>query len=235
MSLAFPSAQRQQAVPESRTDVVIKRVSDPVLRDTLIDFEANLSPVAPPTDHVRSRSSWPLDAVVIALSHDAGVSHRGTGSGWVITGKRQAVTRPVSEALTAIDEVRDVLGIALRDVLCAADVKKRTYHSWKAGKVSRIRPGSLGKLWSLHRLVTDLEEIKGRNGVRYWFSQDKDRITDLVRGNLDELMEAASRTPVEQERTPAWLGAALAEDSPDNTSPTLRGITMEADDVVEPG
>lgn len=244
MTVAVPPAYGgvigtpERAGPVSpRTDVELTHVANPVLRDTLIRFEASLSPVSPPLTAPATRSSWPLEAVVMAISHELPIalSQLTGGGAWLV--HADVGVQPSNEALllvAAVAEVQSILGFTQQEVLRAAGISKRTFQNWRKGTSQRVRSASVGRLWELHALASDLAEIKGTVGVRQWIAADPSRAKLLRRGEFHDVMAAASFSASGQ-RAPALLfGAAEAEETAClNVSP-LVGSVLDADEFVEP-
>ncbi|MEV5179215.1 hypothetical protein AB0K88_05505 [Streptomyces werraensis] len=213
------------------------------MRDTLIKFEASLSPVNPPAPVPSSRSSWPLDAVVIAMVHEIPIALAQStgGAGWLVhgTSANEVTTtlRSSAEALlhvTAVSEIREVLGFTQQQVLQAAGISKRTFQNWRKGTSRRIRPSSVGRLWELHALVCDLRELNGPAWVRQWIAADSQRAKMLRAGQFDDLMAAASFSRVERHAPTVLFGAAEMEGRGQLNVTPLRGAALNADETVEP-
>ncbi|MER6451921.1 hypothetical protein ABT270_04615 [Streptomyces sp900105245] len=212
-------------------------MANPVLRDALIRFEASLSPVSPPLTAPPSRSSWPLEAVVMAISHELPISlSQLTGGGaWLV--HADAGTQPSNEALllvAAVAEVQGILGFTQQEVLQAAGISKRTFQNWRKGTSRRVRPASVGRLWELHTLATDLCELKGTVGVRQWIAGDPKRSKLLRRGEFHDVMAAASLPAPDQQAPTLLFGAAEAEEPARLDVTPLAGSALDADEFVEP-
>ncbi|MFJ9567762.1 antitoxin Xre-like helix-turn-helix domain-containing protein [Streptomyces fuscichromogenes] len=249
MTVAMPPASEAGVgvfEPEpgtARTDVQITHVANPVVRDTLIKFEASLSPVNPPVPVPSSRSSWPLDAVVIALIHElpAALAQSTGGAAWLVHGATQSADSgsplPSAEArlhVNAVAEIREILGFTQQQVLQASGVSKRTFQNWRKGSTRRIRPSSVGRLWELHALACDLSELNGPAWVRHWFAADPQRSKMLRLGKFDDLMAAASLSRAQRHAPPLLFGAAEIEERADLNVTPLRGAVLNAEEIVEP-
>ncbi|WP_328436251.1 hypothetical protein OHA71_49185 [Streptomyces sp. NBC_00444] len=235
-TLRRAKAEHESPLVTRRTDVEISRIVDPVLRDTLIAFEARLSVVGGPSLPLYSRTVWPLDAVMIALSQELQPSPlRSTGMGWL--GSTRTRSRSVQVVLRAVAELQDLLGFTQQEVLQAAGVSKRSFQNWRKGSVEHVRAASIGRLWELYALVQDLTEIKGISGLQHWLAQDKTRKKALREGEFDTLMLQASAPdptktsaplmPVETAEVEAELKIFVDPHEMDD-------LEIDADDVVEP-
>ncbi|MFD7817643.1 antitoxin Xre-like helix-turn-helix domain-containing protein [Streptomyces sp. NPDC059785] len=246
MSLASPpargkkvwrsQAEHEPALESRRTDVEISRIVDPVLRDTLIAFEARLSAVGGPSLPLYSRTFWPLDAVMIALSQELQPSPlRSTGMGWLGTTRNRS--RSVQVVLRAVAELQDLLGFTQQEVLQAAGVSKRTFQNWRKGSVEHLRSASIGRLWELYALVQDLTETKGISGLQHWLAEDKTRKKDLREGKFDTLMMQASAPDATKTSAPLFPieTTGVEEDLRLSVDPhETDDLEIDPDDVAEP-
>jgi hypothetical protein len=138
------------------------------------------------------------------------------GSTSILAGEVQENVRslePVSETSAhkfddVVKVVRDLqhrLGIDLKDVLAAASIKPRTYHSWAQPSAPRPRLTSQGRLWALVQLVDDLPELLDVP-LRQWVLADPDRLATLRTGRFDELLEHASHELIQKDPASIVVG-----------------------------
>lgn len=101
-----------------------------------------------------------------------------------------------ADVVDAFERLRAELGLTQKEMFEATGISKRTFHSWSdkpAG--SRPRVASLGRLWELADVVDDLRETLDQPLSR-WLRGDKKRISALLDGRLDELVDlAVDRAP----------------------------------------
>lgn len=124
-----------------------------------------------------------------------------------------------ADTLSAIEWLQETLGLTLKDTLTAADVKKRTYHSWtKMAASSRPQTRSQGRLWELLDTVETLSELLDQP-VKHWLLADNSRTAMLQDGDFADLVRSA---------VPAGAGEAFR--------PQYRlGVGAEADFPIMPG
>jgi len=178
---------------ESRrhTDVVLAWIADPVLRDAMEKFAEVMTPMnygrheclpalAPPIGR-----SWYADINLLA---------RRPLTIWIerhLAPELEQPATPLPQPVEAIAYIQDGLGLSLRQVLKAAGVRPRTYHSWHENPGRRPRLTSLGRLWRLHQLTEDLLESLGAVGIRRRLAEDEVLLAVLLCGQFDELAAAA--------------------------------------------
>jgi hypothetical protein len=168
------------------------------------------------------------------------------GSTWILAGQLQENVRslePVSETSThkfddVVDVVRDLqhrLGIDLKDVLAAASIKPRTYHSWARPSAPRPRLTSQGRLWALAQLVDDLPELLDVP-IRQWVLADSERLTALRAGRFDELLEQASQERMQKDPTGTVAGPfhGVGEDDPPSLRITSHELVVDEQAITEP-
>jgi hypothetical protein len=126
--------------------------------------------------------------------------------------------RPVDDAVELIQRLTELLGVPLKDVLAAAGIRPRTYHSWRKPNAPKPRVGSQGHLWQLADSVADLSEHVGGD-VRAWLHGRPERLRLLRAGELDELMSlrTAEQLEANQRARGRDYGVALAEYSVSRT------------------
>lgn len=96
-----------------------------------------------------------------------------------------------ADALSAIDALQATLGLALKDVLAAAGVKKRTYYAWKKmAATSRPQTRSQGRLWEMLDTVETLSELVDQP-VKRWLLADDNRLMLLKGGHFADLVRSA--------------------------------------------
>ncbi|WP_189263027.1 hypothetical protein [Streptomyces fuscichromogenes] len=171
----------------------------------------------------------------VALAQSTG------GAGWLVHGASvndaAAGIHPSAEAVlhvTAVGEIRAILGFTQQQVLQAAGVSKRTFQNWRKGTSKRIRPSSVGRLWELHTLACELRELNGPAWVRQWIAADSQRAKMLRQGQFDDLMATASLSRAERNAPTLLFGAAEVEDRIQLNVTPLSGGALDADEIVEP-
>lgn len=119
--------------------------------------------------------------------------------------KSAAMLRAAAESGDVVGAVRaaaELLGLPLREVLRAAKVKPSSFYSWEqarnaskggAGRPLRPRRGSIGLVWALVQAVEDLCEVVPV-GLDRWLTMDEARLTALLAGEFDDLVEFAMRS-----------------------------------------
>lgn len=165
---------------------------------------------------------------------------------WIFAGQLQesmGSLEPVSETSAhkfddVVDMVRDLqhrLGIDLKDVLAAASIKARTYHSWTKPSAPRPRLTSQGRLWALAQLVDDLPELLDVP-IRQWVLADPNRLTALRAGRFDELLEQASKERMQKNSTGTVAGPfhGVGEDSSLLLRPPSRELVVDEQAISEP-
>lgn len=85
------------------------------------------------------------------------------------------------------------LGVALKDVLSAADIKKRTFHAWDKPNKPQPRVASQGLLWRLVDAVEDVRELVD-GPIQHWLHADGERLDALRQARFDDLVEMAVGT-----------------------------------------
>ena len=125
--------------------------------------------------------------------------------------------------------------IDLKDVLAAASIKPRTYHSWAQPSASRPRLTSQGRLWALAQLVDDLPELLDVP-IRQWVLADSERLTALRAGRFDELLEQASQERMQKDPTGTVAGPfhGVGEDGPPPLRITSRELVVDEPAITEP-
>ena len=117
---------------ESRrhTDVVLAWIADPVLRDAMEKFAEVIAPMTYghheclPTITPTTGRSWYADINLLA---------RRPMTIWIerhLVPEVEQPATPLPQPVEAIAYIQDALGLSLRQVLKAAGVRPRTYHSW---------------------------------------------------------------------------------------------------------
>jgi hypothetical protein len=137
-----------------------------------------------------------------------------------------------------VEVVRDLqhrLGIDLKDVLAAASIKPRTYHSWTQPSAPRPRLTSQGRLWALAQLVDDLPELLDVP-LRQWVLADPDRLAALRTGRFDELLEQASHERIQKDPAGTVAGPfhGVGEDGPLSHPTTNRELVVDEQAITEP-
>lgn len=138
-----------------------------------------------------------------------------------------------AESQSAADAIRslaDELHVPVKDVLEAAGIKKRTFHSWAKPNGPRPRVTSQGRLWHLVSTAHDLRTVLD-TPPHVWLHASPDRLALLRRGQFDDLVDLAFGRHTEVERRAAIRQAGLRPDIdvPINRS---RGLTLN-DEAVD--
>ncbi|MFI1949392.1 hypothetical protein ACH46F_36770 [Streptomyces virginiae] len=129
-------------------------------------------------------------------------------------------------AVSAVNELAQILGLPVRDVLAGAGIARRTFYSWRGSDVSP-RLASQGRLWSMLQASMDLREMLGHD-LQRWIAADSDRRQSIVSGNLDSLIgevleEKARRGEFSIRSSVAeWMEAAGPEGDSDTVTPPRR-------------
>ncbi|MGW0117716.1 hypothetical protein [Streptomyces sp. NPDC003327] len=129
-------------------------------------------------------------------------------------------------AVSAVNELAQILGLPVRDILAGAGIARRTFYSWRGSNVSP-RLASQGRLWSMLQAGTDLHDVLGPD-LQRWIAADSDRRQSIVSGNLDALMgevleEKARRGEFStRPLAAAWMEAAGPEGDADPVTPSRR-------------
>ena len=97
---------------------------------------------------------------------------------------------PTDDVVAVVRKIENELGLPLKDVLAAAGVKKRTFHSWVSGAARVPQLRSQGQLWQLVDALDDIRESV-RGPVGPWLKSDLRHMTLLRSGLLDELVDAS--------------------------------------------
>jgi hypothetical protein len=136
----------------------------------------------------------------------------------------------------AVDYIQRTLGLSLKQTLKAARIKPRTYHSWQEYPDRHPRVTSLGRLWRLHQLTEDLDEVMGESGVQRWLAEDDSRLAVLLHGRFDDLAAVAYSSPRGgQDVAQDFLGALDERESkPDVVRYPVTGRKMNPGDVAGP-
>lgn len=93
-------------------------------------------------------------------------------------------------ASLAIQELEETLGLPIQRILAAADIKPRTYYSWKETPSTEPRVGSLGRLWSLIQFKNELVDLVEPST---WLI-DPQRLELFERGQFDEILNLAVKS-----------------------------------------
>ena len=185
--LLYDDADRAEALRESegRTHVRLDVALDPVLRDRVRDFDADMGFM-----WATARKSFTLFAEP---------SEPGYTEVVLLESEREPVLGdPIPTAPVAVTAVQDVLswtGLKLGEVLAVAGVAPSTYHSWP-NLVRQPRAGSEGRLWEVHLLMQGIVEVKGGAvATAMWLKQHPEVVADLKQLHFDEVASAAYVVP----------------------------------------
>jgi hypothetical protein len=88
----------------------------------------------------------------------------------------------------AIESIERRTGLALRTILEAAGIKRRTFYLWREQPLTAPRLASVGQVWLLLQFIDDLSETV--DDIRQWLMNDA-RVQRLRVGDLDSLLEDA--------------------------------------------
>lgn len=259
----FDALERIEPLPRERhTYCVTEQVDNPSLRAAMSFFDDSLgAPLIPGSSlHGAIRSQLKTITgsclrVFGALDTGLAAHSVGTfadaalgsvvGSVWIAGQRQESVhnLEPVSETSAdklddVVDVVRDLqrrLGIDLKDVLAAASIKPRTYHSWAQPSAPRPRLTSQGRLWALAQLVDDLPEVLNVP-IRQWLLADSKRLMALQAGRFDALLEQASQERMQQGPAGTVAGPfhGVGEDSPLPLRTTSRELVVDEQAIIEP-
>lgn len=101
-----------------------------------------------------------------------------------------AASTPNENVVALIRGIENELGLPLKDVLAAAGIKKRTFHSWVSGTARTPQLRSQGQLWQLVDALEDIRNaVQGPMGA--WLKSDRGRMAFLREGLLDQLVDAS--------------------------------------------
>ncbi len=234
---------------ERHTYCVIDHVDNPSLRAALSFFDDSL--VAPMQPYLlflhccqKARVARGFDPYAGFLAGAAVGSV--VGSALILAGQLQESGRSLKPVLEAsahefddvVEVVRDLqhrLGLDLKDVLAAASIKPRTYHSWAQPRAPRPRLRSQGRLWALAQLVDDLPELLDVP-LRQWVLADPDRLAALRTGRFDELLEQASHERLQKDPAGTVAGAfpGVGEHGPPSPPTTNRELVIDEQAITEP-
>lgn len=187
-----------------------------------------------------------LDTGLAARAVGTALGGPVVGPAWNLAGHLQESVRSLKSVSETnphkfddvVDVVRDLqhrLGIDLKDVLAAASIKPRTYHSWAQPSAPRPRLTSQGRLWALAQLVDDLPELLDVP-IRQWVLAAPDRLPALRNGRFDELLEQASQERIQKDPTGTVAGPfhGVGEDGPLSPRPTNRELVVDEQAITEP-
>lgn len=108
-----------------------------------------------------------------------------------------AEAQPQAEAVAVVEQIADILGLPVADILEAAGIKKRTYFHWKTNPSTRPRLDSLGELWGLAQSVDILSERLGTDAPR-WMKERRSRRRSFRAGaHLELVRELIARDIVD--------------------------------------
>lgn len=213
----YGSRQRRAAEPAStRTRVDYKTVGNPVLREVLPAFDNALlddmvdPALARPTELLAARFVGGTETVKFVIS----------GRDIIVLLTTSAVDPHELPARDAVMYVARTLGVPQRDVLRAAGIAPRTFHTW--GKIVRHpRLSSQGRLWELVQLTEDLRELFGSR-LRRWMRAPGRRA--LLAGSdpqqlLSQAMVQTTNTPT----GPRLLTSAVGSETHD-VGPATRPV-----------
>ncbi len=261
----FDVTEHIEPVPRERhTYCVTDHVGNPSLRaamsifdDSFEDFGAGPRMVAITNPLLSAQMAKVAKVAFFAGSLHAACNVSLTAPG-LILGSTSTLARQVLESVRSpetvsetsahkfddvVEVVRDLqhrLGIDLKDVLAAANIKPRTYHSWARPSAPRPRLASQGRLWALAQLVDDLPEILDVP-IRQWLLADPERLMILRAGCFDELLEQASQEHMQHDPTGTVAGPfhgvgedGVGEDSPPSLRTTRRELVIDERAITEP-
>lgn len=194
---------------------------DPYLRDALQVF-AEIFDVAP---RVR-----PVEVSEPSFSFNNLLESSLTPFGEIQAASDSATTSSVKDdVVSVIRELEKELGLPLKDVLAAASIKKRTFHSWVSGTARAPQLRSQGQLW---QLVDALEDIRDsvQGSVGTWLKSDTRRMASLRAGRLDELVDASLPARTADEYRPVRRGIADDVEMPVIKRSSIKVSRIKSDD-----
>lgn len=156
-------------------------------------------------------------------------------SGQSIEPVLETSARKFDDVVEVVRDLQHRLGIDLKDVLAAASIKPRTYHSWAQPSAPRPRLTSQGRLWALAQLVDDLPELLDVP-LRQWVLADPDRLAALRTGRFDELLEQATRERIQKDPAGTVAGPfhGVGEDGSLSPPTTNRELVVDEQAITEP-
>ena len=167
--------------------------SSPGLRDVVAHFSGALDPCA--WDQIRVEVFKGLDGRLDLPGSALWLTAPYTFIDTVVITTDSSVDE-TADVVDAFEHLRAELGLTQKEMFKATGISKRTFHSWSdkpAG--SRPRVASLGRLWELADAVDDLREALDQP-LNRWLRGDKKRISALLDGRFDELVDlAVNRAP----------------------------------------
>ncbi|MFF2389386.1 hypothetical protein [Agromyces sp. NPDC058104] len=119
-------------------------------------------------------------------------------------------TSGASDVVELVRSLEGELGLPLRDVLMAAGIKKRTFHSWVGSKSRTPHLQSQGRLWLLADAVEDLRETLDQP-IKNWLHARPERLALLRAGDFDALVDVSIEPARGEQYRPAFR-AGVAEE-----------------------
>ncbi|MFC9982821.1 hypothetical protein [Gordonia sp. NPDC127522] len=223
---------RHPALCESEASVstFVEINSSPGLREAVAQFSGALDPCA--WDQFRVEVFKGLDGQLNLSGSALWLTAPYTFIDTVVVVTDSCVDE-TADVVDAFERLRAELGLTQREMFKATGISKRTFHSWSdkpAG--SRPRVASLGRLWELADAVDDLRETLDHPLSR-WLRGDKKRISALLDGRFDELVDlAVNRAPFPRREIGTSVYEGIAEDV---DTPIIRGSEPFVTDDVEDG
>lgn len=215
------------------TDVELAWIADPVLREAMEMFadviarlrDCRLAEITP-----SAGQSWYADINLLARRPMTIWTERN------LIPQTGPQTPELPQAVQAVVEIHEALGISLRQALRVARVRPRTYHSWRENPARRPRLSSVGRLWRLYQLKDDLIEILGEARLQRWLGEDDARMASLLHGQFDEIAAAAYSSVSRQQEPARTFDGALdeRESSPQMPRYPITGLKMNPHDVAGP-
>ncbi|MDE8649491.1 hypothetical protein PXH69_31440 [Rhodococcus qingshengii] len=122
------------------------------------------------------------------------------------------IANETADAVDAFERIRAELGLTQKEMFKATGINKRTFHSWTEKPAgTRPRVASLGRLWELADAVEDLRDTLDQPLSR-WLRGDKKRISALLDGRFDELVDlAVDRSPFSRREIGTSVYEGIAE------------------------
>lgn len=205
--------------------------SSPGLRDAVAHFSGALDPCA--WDQIRVEVFKGLDGQLNLSDSALWLTAPYTFIDTVVDTETDSGVDETADIVEAFERLRADLGLTQKEMFKATGISKRTFHSW-SGKPAGSRPrvASLGRLWELADAIDDLRETLDQPLSR-WLRGDKKRISALLAGSFDELVDlAVDRAPFPRREIGTSVYEGIAADV---ETPIIRGSEPLVTEDVEDG
>lgn len=162
-------------------------------------------------------TEWAIDGLV-ASDNSYVTAPIGEGDALIISFPLKTEDNVAS---LAIHELEETLGLPIQRILAAADIKSRTYYSWKEAPSTEPRVGSLGRLWSLIQFKNELIDLV----EPFTWLKDPQRLELFERGQFDEILNLAVKS-IAQPRSIDGQGSISSSDED-----LLHSVSKEKKDI----